>query len=154
MKRMAMATLALLAGTMVGCKDMGLDGNIPLSEAESRPPAELVAMTMQPTAPTAAPLVVDGRLWVHSGLPFAMDPADVRAIGSAAGTTVYARTWDRSPYDALFVRQDSADAAAGLGRHIGGQRWLELKPVTGRSGPVPGSAQGSEAGTAAPAPQH
>ncbi len=58
--------------------------------------------------------------------------------------TVYARAWDRSPYDALFVPQqdtagETAGDAVGLGMP-GGERWIRLDPVRGRTGPIPDAA--------------
>lgn len=143
MKRMTIAVLGLVAGTVAGCKDMGLPGNVPLEEAQDRPPSALVAAVLAPVEAVNARIVVDGRLWVPSGQPLTVQESDLRAVGSATGRTVHARRWDASPYDALFVREESAGATSARGGE-----WIELRPVRGRSGPVP-----EEGGTtAAPAP--
>ena len=153
MKRITIAALGLVVGGTAGCRDMGLEGNLPLAEAEQRQTSELVATVMQPTDASAPRLVVDGRLWVAAGLPARMAEADLRAVGSADGRTVYARAWDAAPYDALFVR--SADTTAGAALTTGGTpadagmaEWIQLLPVSGRTGAVPGAATGE----GAPAP--
>ncbi|HUG40203.1 MAG TPA: hypothetical protein VMM12_06955 [Longimicrobiales bacterium] len=139
MTRITIAALALVAGATAGCRDMGLDGNIPLEEARARETSELVAATMRPRAAPAQRLVVDGRLWVPFGLPLTLDASDLRAVGSADGQTVHARRWDQAPYDALFIPLPPAGGVAALGG-AGPQEWQELRPVHGRSGPVPGDS--------------
>ena len=174
MKRTTIAVLGLVAGTAAGCKDMGLEGNVPLEEAQDRPPSALVAAVLAPVEAVNARLIVDGRLWIPSGQPLTLQESDVRAVGSATGQTVYARRWDESPYDALFVRAPSADAGRGAARQTpgttattattgttgttgtpgtaaGGGEWIELQPVRGRSGPLPGQPAGTTSGQGAPA---
>lgn len=154
MKRITIAVLGLVIGTAAGCKDLGLDGNIPLEEAQDRPPSALVAAVMAPVEPVSERLVVDGRLWIPSGMPLTLQESDLRAVGSATGRTVYARRWDESPYDALFVRLAAADPSAPAGAvRTGGGEWIELQPVRGRSGRVPGEGEGA-APAPAPAGEH
>lgn len=117
---MQRALTSALAVTLVlaGCSDMGLDGTVPLEEAERMPPFELVAAVHGPTTDTTDVVIIDGRLWLPWGTPTRQDAGDLRAVGSSRGVTMLARSWDRSPYDALFVRDD------GL--------WQGYAPVIGR----------------------
>ena len=118
---MKRATLALTALLVAGCgPDLGLEGTVPLEEARQAPPSELVAMVHAPPPVADEQIVVNGRLWVPWGLPVEMASDALRSVGSAHGTTVHARWWDRSPYDALFARHDGA--------------WQGYAPVFGRSG--------------------
>jgi len=54
-------------------------------------------------------------------------------VGSAGGQTVYARSWDEAPYDALFTR----DA---------GDRWLTYAPVLGGGSSASPAGAGSAPG--------
>lgn len=120
------SALVLAALLLTGCSDMGLDaGPIPLEEARQAPPHDLVAAVHARPADAGETLVVDGRLWVPWGLPTAYEREALRSVGSAHGTTVYAHSWDRSPFDALFV------PAAGT--------WQGYAAVIGRSGAGGGS---------------
>lgn len=150
MKRVTMATVGLIAAAAAGCVDMGLEGNRPLEEAEYRVTSALVAAVTEPTGGDGPRIVVDGRLWLPSGLPIALSPTDVRAVGSADGQTVYARTWDAPPYDALFVRGGGGagiqPGTASALQPTGDQQWLELRPVLGRTGEPGAEAQGERPG--------
>lgn len=107
---MTRAPAILLAALLLtGCSNMGLDaGPIPLEEARQAPPPELVAAVHARPADADRTLVVDGRLWVPWGLPATYERAALRPVGSARGITVYAHSWDRSPFDALFAPADDA----------------------------------------------
>ena len=155
MKRISIAALGLVVGATAGCKDMGLEGNIPLDEARDRAPSQLVAAVMRPTESVAERLIIDGRRWLPSGLPLTMNQADLRAVGSADGTTVHARQWDQSPYDALFIPLDAVNRSAGEPGLLTPSRWVELRPVLGRSGPVSGGGTAAPGtGTTAPGAGH
>jgi len=131
----AMVTLAVLAG---GCTDLGLDGNVPAEQSRTAPPPELVAEVMAPTDHVEVPLVVDGRLWVPTGMPTVRAAAELRPVGSTAGRTVYARAWDDRPFAAIFTRVQvpAADAAATAQAAMLAERdhWQEYAPATGSSG--------------------
>lgn len=146
MKRITMAALGLVVGTTSGCIDMGLDGNIPLEEAQDRAPRALVAAVYRPVEAVPARVIVEGRLWVPSGLPLTLDASQLRTIGSAGGVAVHARSWDTPPFDALYVRAPQSPAPSVTARLNRGE-WLELRPVLGRSGPVP-AAHGAGSGAA------
>jgi hypothetical protein len=137
MTRTSILILPVLGLLLGGCRDLGLPGNIPAEESRTATPPELVAQVTAPAEAEAPRLVVDGRLWVPVGQPSPRDPATLRPVGAAAGTTVYARTWDERPYRALFTRVavPTADAAptARAAMAAGLDHWQEHAPVTGRS---------------------
>lgn len=140
MKRTLALALAS-AATLSACKDMGLGVNIPVEEAATRPQSALVAAVHAPPATPMRALVIDGRRWVPAGFPMGLDDADVRPVGAADGMTVYARRWDRPPYDALFTPAPSGVAAVAttsLEAMVQPRRWVAYAPVNGRTGPVPG----------------
>lgn len=132
---LACAGLALL---LAGCKDLGLEGNIPAEESRTMRPPELVAEVWAPATDPAPQMVVDGRLWVPTGRPLILQADALRPVGSAAGQTVYARTWDDRPYRALFtsVPAPAAEAARTVREAMdaGLDHWQEYAPVTGRTG--------------------
>lgn len=147
MKRITIAVLGLVVGSVTGCIDMGLDGNIPLEEAEDRPPLDLVAAVYNPTESVSQRVIVDGRLWIPSGLPLTVARTDLRAVGTADGRTVYARSWDRPPYGALVMELPTEPRAMTPVARLNREEWVELQPVLGRSGPVPDPvAPGAPAG--------
>ena len=154
MKRITIAALGLVVGSTAGCVDMGLGGNVPLEEAEDRPPTELVAAVHRPTEAVSERIIVDGRLWVPSGMPLTAEASDLQAVGSADGRTVYARRWDRAPYDALLMQLPDGTTAATPVALLNRAGWIELRPVLGRSGPVPGTGAGEAAATEPAAPAH
>lgn len=152
MKRNTIAALGLVAAATAGCMDMGLEGNIPLEEAQARETSELVAAVRRPTGAAPIRFIVDGRLWVPSGLPLTLAMSELRAVGSGDGQTVYARHWDQAPFDALFVRMTPPGESGALAAMpLEAERWIELRPVLGRTGPVPAHGGPAAAGGAADA---
>lgn len=125
MKPVPTAIALAIVVALAGCKDMGLEGNIPLQEAEQMAPPDLVAAVHAPVREAPEPAILDGRVWVPWGLPRYMDAGDLRPVGSVHGVTLYTYSWDRAPYDALF-------STTGLGE------WQGHAPVIGYSGGVPG----------------
>ncbi|MDX1673810.1 MAG: hypothetical protein R3314_03315 [Longimicrobiales bacterium] len=121
---MKRALTPLLAGLMVsGCGYLGLDDVAPLDEAEALAPSDLVAAVHARPADAGAELVMAGQLWVPWGRVMDMADTGIRPVGSTHGTTVYARSWDRAPFDAVFVATDD--------------RWQGYAPVIGRPGAAP-----------------
>ena len=112
--------IALTALLLAGCRDMGLPGNLPLEDVAHGAPPELVAAVHGGGADEDA-LALDGRLWVPWGLPRRFDTGELRPVGSVQGLTVHVRSWDRSPYDGLFVRT-VADEWQGYAPVIGHSR--------------------------------
>lgn len=160
MKRTATIAFFTLAAplALAGCQDLGLEGNIPLAEAEDRAPSELVAAVYAPTEVQDQQLIVDGRLWVPQGAPLTVSARELRPVGSAGGKTVHARSWDQAPYDALFTElppQAPTDSLV-FGPQEGTQ-WQEWAPVIGRSGALPPAGADHDAaapGHGAPDPGH
>lgn len=123
---------------LAGCQNMGLYDAGEEADAVVAQPSDLVAAVYGPAdAWTTQTLIVDGLKWVSSGRPLALGEADVASVGSAGGQTVYARSWDSAPYDALFTRDDDG-------------RWLSYQPVTGGTARA-GSAGSGTAGSGAAA---
>lgn len=119
MKRARAAALAVPL-VLAGCQDLGLEGNHPVQEAAQAAPSELVvAVRARPDAEVAT-VIVDGRLWVPWGRPEPLDPDGLRPVGSYQGATLYVRSWDRSPFDAVF-----AETVAG--------EWQGHAPVIGHA---------------------
>lgn len=116
------AAIVLLSLVLPACGNLGLDGAPPLQEAEHAPPPDLAAAVHARHANPDDQVVVDGRLWVPWGLAPRIDADQLRSVGSASGQTVYAQSWDRSPYDELFTRTDG--------------EWQRYAPVIGRSGAI------------------
>lgn len=140
MKRTPTIWYVALATTLTGCLDLGLEGNVPLEEAVDRPAAELVTAVYGPAADQGQQLIVDARLWVPAGLPQGRSRAGLRAVGAADGRTVFARSWDHAPYDALFTEltPDAPPADTGTGPRADAE-WQSWAPVSGRTGALPGS---------------
>lgn len=134
-------TTALLAFALAfaGCKEMGINGDWASMEApDDRPSTDLVTAGMQRVETAQPRLIMDGKLWLPSGYPLDVSDGDLRAVGTANGATVYARAWDRPPYDDLFT-QVPAQATEPLGQ-LDGVQWQSYAPVMGRSGPSPDPA--------------
>lgn len=141
MKRTAM--IALVGSVaLVGCRDMGLEYNIPFEEAAQKPPMALVAAAYPVDEAGEAPhIVLDGTLWVPSGVPGTVSEGGLRPVGAAQGRTVYARSWDRAPYGELFTRVEEGPVA-----EIGAQAdWQSYLPVIGGGTPGAGPVDAGEA---------
>ena len=126
MKRAPTAALAALL-MLTGCRDMGLEGNLPLEEAEGMEPTELVASVHDRDVEAEEAVIFDRRLWVPWGRPLALDLNDLRPVGSVQGVTLHVRRWDGSPYDAILARTVTGT-------------WQSHAPVIGHSGGIPGGA--------------
>ncbi len=144
MKRTPALVIACAAAlTLSACKDVGLDVNIPVEEAATRPQSQLMAAVHAPPRTPVPPIVIDGRRWVASGFPLQLVARDLQPIGAATGETVYARKWDSAPYDEVFTQAPPDVAASGttaLEAIIHPRPWLSYAPVVGRTGPVPARA--------------
>lgn len=138
MKKVGVIAAAVVILALGGCRDLGLDGNVPEEQSRTQAPPDLVRDVIPPPAETITRLVVDGRLWIPTGRPAHYSSGRLRPVGSAAGQTVYARAWDERPYVALFTRatiRASEDAAtAREAMDAGTEQWQEYAPVRGQSG--------------------
>ena len=121
------STILMIALLATGCST-GLEGNIPLDEAEHMAPAELVTAVHAPAGVEPAEVVMDARLWVPWGAPLDAGVTELRSVGSTHGVTLLARGWDRAPYDALFTQVDAG-------------HWQEYAPVIGRAGTADAAAE-------------
>jgi hypothetical protein len=145
--------LALVALAAAGCVDLGLEGNIPEEEATVAPPSPLVAAVTATAGHEA--LIVDGRQWIPAGHPMAMGIQELVPVGSAMGSTVYARSWDSRPYDELFTRIETVRQPLELEA----REWQRHVPVLGGAGAGAirhslDEAGGGHSGEAADEPGH
>ncbi|NIP83255.1 MAG: hypothetical protein GWM90_30130, partial [Gemmatimonadetes bacterium] len=103
MKRgIAVAALAVL--TLAGCSDVGLAGNVPLTDAMRAPPPPLVAQVHPPREAGHAGVMLGGSRWVDSGLPLEIPARDLREVGAGHGHALYALRWDEPPFDRIYTR--------------------------------------------------
>ncbi len=129
------------AVALVGCENMGLDYAGAAEEARIDAPTALVAAVHPQVAEAEwPPLIVDGTRWVSAGPADAVGEDEIRPVGSASGTTVYARSWDTPPYDELFTRSEQGALADA--------EWQSYLPVIGGGGPS-GGADGHNAAESA-----
>jgi hypothetical protein len=138
----------ILAGvlTLAGCRDMGLDYNLPLEEAMERPPLALVSAVMAPSDVADRHFIAEGRLWVPSGLPQTLAARDLQPVGASNGATVYARSWDTRPYGELFTALPAGTSEAAAMPSAEDGRFLGYAPVIGGGRP---QAESGESGTPA-----
>lgn len=132
MHRTRTTALLVLVLAAAGCKDMGMNGNwAVMPEPDDRPSTPLVMAVTQHAE--GAGLVIDGRLWLPSGLPLPLAESDLSPVGASEAGTVYARSWDRPPYGQVFTRIAEQDTDPLHSRP--GARWQGYDAVLGRSGP-------------------
>ncbi len=110
MVRFGRFTLAAAAAlTLAGCKDVGLQGNVPLADAVDRAPKPLVQQTtpLHPAPAAGAPQAfrLDSATWVASDTELKVGDGDVHEVATVDGTAVYALRWDDSPYDRLLAKR-------------------------------------------------
>lgn len=93
------AVVMLAAGALTGCRDVGLDFNIPREEAENR---EFRYGTYD--AGGEALLQFDNRNWMESAATEHIPDNVLRQVGTANGSAVYAPVWETGPFDRLYMR--------------------------------------------------
>ncbi|MEJ2216658.1 MAG: hypothetical protein P8099_08580 [Gemmatimonadota bacterium] len=98
----ALAVLAVIV--LAGCKDVGLNGNIPLAQAQFKPLKPLLANDYPPATPGHAGPVFEGTHWPEAGMPVRIPAQDLVQVDSANDQVLYALRWDRPPYDRLYTR--------------------------------------------------
>lgn len=103
-------TLALALATSA-CRDMGLRGNVPLAEAETRAFRYSVYAAGEPGV---GEIEVAGRTWIGQGVAQELPAQLLTPVPEVA--QVHALAWDRPPYDRLYLRQEDGN-------------WLPLAPV-------------------------
>ncbi len=115
MKRCFALSLVVLA--LAGCRDIGLDGNLPLAEAEHKTPRPLVAEVHAPPSNHAG-VILDGTRWLDTGLPVEIPARYLRQVGVGHGHPLYALRWDEPPFDRIYAR-------------VAADRWQPHDPVHG-----------------------
>ncbi len=106
----------LLVGAVLGCRDVGLQGNIPLQEAENRQ-YRYATYEMTEAAGHGANVVrFDARNWMASAVLERIPERLLRPVGDADGTPVFAPVWTEPPYASIY-------APAGRGH------WHTLRPI-------------------------
>lgn len=117
--RIVLSALALVV--LTGCRDVGLQGNVPLAEAEHKPLLPLQAEVYPAPEPGHAGVMLDGTRWIDAGLPVEAPARDMREVGQGHGHPLYALRWDEPPFDHIYARM--ADG-----------RWQRHDPVLGVNG--------------------
>jgi hypothetical protein len=107
MKRIYGAALALCSLlALSGCKDVGLEENVPVEQARVRPP-KLEAVWITPESPgepeeAAQAVAVAGSQWVPVAQWHTLPGGYVRQVASVGGRPIYAFAWDEAPYSVLL----------------------------------------------------
>jgi hypothetical protein len=109
---------AILVATiaMASCRDLGLQGNIPLAEAENRQFRYSTYELSDDAARGARMLPFEARNWIASAAVEVIPDRLLREVGEAAGTTLYAPVWAETPYVRLYARAEPG-------------RWHPILPV-------------------------
>jgi hypothetical protein len=102
-RRLALGVTCVLALATGACRDMGLRGNVPLAEAETRTFRYSVYAATEPGA-EAELVAVGGATWMAAGTAESLPDRLFTPVPDAP--QVHALTWDRPPYDRLYVRRD------------------------------------------------
>jgi hypothetical protein len=102
--RTAVRLVMFMVIATTGCKDLGLKDNIPLAEAEIRPPRYVTYQMSQSGAPGAAVLTLHERTWMMSGRTERIPERLLVPAGDAAGSQVFALATDAPPYTRLYTR--------------------------------------------------
>lgn len=123
--------LALAVLAAAGCDTKG--ENIPVTIAKYQPPKVLFEETARIVpAPALAerPVRIGGRSWVPTATEYALPARGVRPVGTAAGMTFYALSWDAAPYDRLLLPEETPawlrDVGAFPTRPDYWREWLEV----------------------------
>jgi hypothetical protein len=90
-----------------GCRDLGLRDNIPLAEAEIRPPRYLLYRMSDPAQTDEGVITVGDRQWAFAGQSERIPERLLAPAGEAAGTQVFALSSDPAPYDRLYARGEN-----------------------------------------------
>lgn len=118
MKRSRIVLSALTIMALTGCRDVGLQGNIPLADAEHKPLLPLQAEVFPAREAGHAGVMLDGTRWIDAGLPVEAPARDMREVGAGHGHPLYALRWDEPPFDHIYA-------------HMADGRWQRHDPVLG-----------------------
>ena len=99
---------SILVATMAfsGCRDLGLEGNIPLPEAQNRQFRYSTYESSDEATHGARMLPFESRMWIASADIEPIPDRLLREVGEAAGTTLYAPVWTETPYALLYARAE------------------------------------------------
>lgn len=114
--RIVLPALAVLG--LASCRDLGLEGNLPLAEAEHKELRPLTAQAHPASEAGHAGVMLNGTRWVDAGLPEAIPARDMRVIGQGHGHPLYALRWDDAPYDRIYALRSDG-------------RWQPHNPIRG-----------------------
>ena len=97
-------TVLLLAAIVPqsACRDLGLDGNVPLNEAENRRYRYSTYESSEAVGEPGRTLPFNGRNWMASADVEPIPEGILREVGSASGTTLYAPVWEEPPFPHLY----------------------------------------------------
>lgn len=110
-------TIVMAAGTLAGCRDVGLPGNIPREEAENRQFRYSVYQATAGSGATSNTISFDDRSWLASAELVRVPERLMQPVGTAGGgVELFAPAWSSAPHARLYAR-----AADG--------RWHPLAPV-------------------------
>ena len=92
--------LTLCIGGLAACRDNGLaDRNLPLAEAQNR---EFGYAVYEPN-PDNTPVAMAGRHWLSAQRVESIPDRLLVPIGTADGTTLYARRGEQAPFATLYA---------------------------------------------------
>lgn len=99
---MVLAAVTLILGA---CRDSGLPGkNLPLTEAENRPFRYAVYDVAAPAVAAQSVIQADSARWMIAGGAQPIRPGLLAPVAAEGGAQIFAPTWERAPYDRLWVR--------------------------------------------------
>lgn len=119
-------TFVMAAGTLAGCRDVGLPGNIPREEAENRQFRYSVYQAIEGSGPTSNPVSYADRSWLASAELIRIPDRLMQSVGTGGGVELFAPTWSSAPHARLYVRaadgrwHPMTPVVTGEGRHGGG----------------------------------
>lgn len=108
--------LLFLAGSLAACRDVGLEGNIPLEQAvqkENRYPLYEPAAT---GAPITSPVAHDGRNWLGGSATIPVPGRLMQPVATVGGVELFTPVWSSPPHARYYARAEQ-------------DRWHVLAPV-------------------------
>jgi hypothetical protein len=94
------------AVSLAACRDVGLDGNIPLAEAENRQFRYNVYQMAEGPDHAGVVVRIGDRRWMRAGPPQSIPAALLTPIAEVDGRSIHALAWDRPPYTTLYARTE------------------------------------------------
>lgn len=118
------AVIAAAAAGVSACTDMGVRHakDLPYAQAENAPSVYWAYQPVNPDSPKAYEVATDrrfqfdGRTWIVAFPRYNLPASSLRNVGTADGLQLSALTWDKAPYDKLYVP-------------AGGGSWQAASPI-------------------------